>query len=75
MYIIILLRKLKCINKWYIMYINYLVSNFEQKYVEKSFEKRDELIKQFVSEFPLESVKKIEPEQYDLDKKQGSLGW
>lgn len=57
------------------MDIDYLVSNFEQEYIEKSFEKREELRKQFVREFSLESIMEMELEQYALGKKQGSLSW
>ncbi|MFT5871413.1 MAG: hypothetical protein ACI8WT_000331 [Clostridium sp.] len=49
--------------------IDYLVSTFEQEYVEESFEKRDELRKQFVREFPIESIKEMDLEQYALGKK------
>jgi 5-methylcytosine-specific restriction protein B len=57
------------------MDIDYLVSNFEQEYVDENFNKRDELRKQFVREFPLESINQMELEQYALGKKQGSLSW
>jgi 5-methylcytosine-specific restriction protein B len=50
-------------------------SNFELEYVEENFEKKEELRKQFVSEFPVESIKDMDIEQYALGKKQGSLNW
>jgi hypothetical protein len=55
------------------MDIDYLVSNFELEYVEENFEKKEELRKQFVSEFPVECIKDMDIEQYALGKKQGSL--
>lgn len=39
------------------MDINFLISTFEQEYIEEDFYKKEELRKQFVNEFPLESIK------------------
>lgn len=57
------------------MDMNYLVSNFEQEYVEENIEKREELRKQFVIEFPIESIRDMELERYALGKRQGSMSW
>jgi hypothetical protein len=46
------------------MDINFLISTFEQEYIEEDFDKKEELRKQFVNEFPLESIKDM-----DLEKK------
>lgn len=34
-----------------------MISTFEQKYIEEDFDKKEELRKQFVNEFPLGSIK------------------
>lgn len=54
---------------------NYLISIFEQEYVEENLEKKESLRKQFVDEFPLDSIKDMELEKYALGKKQNSLSW
>ncbi|WPC40060.1 McrB family protein [Clostridium sp. JS66] len=57
------------------MDINFLISTFEQEYIEEDFDKKEELRKQFVSEFPLENIKDMDLEQFALGKRQGSLSW
>ena len=52
-----LINELKNVNRRSIVDINFLISNFEEEYKEENFEKREELRKQFVAKFPLESIK------------------
>lgn len=54
---------------------NYLISVFEQEYTDEDVEKKEKLRKQFVYEFPLESIKDMELDKYALGKRQGSLSW
>lgn len=57
------------------MDINFLVSTFEQDFKDEDYEKKEQLRRQFVEKFPLESIKDMDLEDYALGRKTGNLCW
>lgn len=57
------------------MDVDFLVSKFEQEFKDDDYEKKEQLRREFVEKFPIESIRKMDVDNYSLGGKQGNLCW